>query len=80
MVESGRVAPGLRLCRGCRQFVRYEDELCRFCGGDLDALEAAHAARLAEVEQAAAALRRALMGKAGAAPAAGKSGGRSRAR
>lgn len=60
MVESGRVAPGLRLCRGCRQFVRYEDALCRFCGGDLDALEAEHDARTAEVDRAAAALRAAL--------------------
>ena len=60
MAESGRVPILLRLCRGCRQFVRVEEAECRFCGGDLDALEAAHEANLAEMRRAAAALREAL--------------------
>lgn len=60
MAEQGRVAPGLRLCRGCRQFVRYDHDSCPFCGGDLDALEIAHEQRQAEMDTAAAALRAAL--------------------
>jgi predicted amidophosphoribosyltransferase len=62
MAEQGRVAPQLLLCRGCRQFVRHDDELCRFCGGDLAALQAEHDAREAEVDRATAALRAALGG------------------
>jgi hypothetical protein len=62
MAEQGRVAPQLILCRGCRQFVRQEDELCPFCGGDLAALQAAHDAREAEIDRAAAALRAVLGG------------------
>jgi hypothetical protein len=62
MAEQGRVAPRLLLCRGCRQFVRQDEDRCPFCGGDLDALQAAHDARVAEVDRAAAALRRALGG------------------
>lgn len=60
MVEQGRVAPRLRLCRGCRQFVRNDHADCPFCGGDLDALEADHDARQAEILRAADALRQAL--------------------
>jgi hypothetical protein len=60
MAESGRVPVLLRLCRGCRQFVRVEESDCPFCGGDLDALEAAHEANLAEMRRAADALRAAL--------------------
>jgi len=60
MAERGRVAPGLRLCRGCRRFVRLDHKDCPFCGGDLDALESAHEARLAEMHEAADALGEAL--------------------
>lgn len=60
MAEPGRVAPGLRLCRGCRQFVRFDHQACPFCGGDLDALEADHEARQADLHRAAEALREAL--------------------
>lgn len=60
MAEQGRVAPELRLCRGCRRFVRLDHEDCPFCGGDLDALENAHEARLAEMHEAADILRAAL--------------------
>jgi hypothetical protein len=60
MAERGRVAPRLRLCRGCRQFVNHDHDLCPFCNGDLDALEADHDARQAEFHRAFAALRRAV--------------------
>ena len=60
MPESGRVAPLLRLCRGCRQFVRRDEVSCRFCGGDLDALQADYEERVAEMRRAAAELREAL--------------------
>jgi rRNA maturation endonuclease Nob1 len=62
MAERGRVAPRLLLCRGCNQFVRQGDEHCRFCGGDLAALQAAHDMRAAETERAMAALR-AILGE-----------------
>jgi predicted amidophosphoribosyltransferase len=58
--ESGRVPALLRLCRGCRQFVRLDEANCPFCGGDLDRLEAEHEARVAEMRRAAAELREAL--------------------
>ena len=61
MAEQGRVAPGLRLCRGCRQFVRYDHDDCPFCGGDLDALEAEYDERQADMHRAADALRKALV-------------------
>src|SRR4051812_47990977 len=60
MAELGRVAPSLRLCRGCNQFVFPGRGDCRFCGGDLAALERAHEAQWAEVEKAADALRVAI--------------------
>lgn len=60
MAESGRIPPLLRLCRGCRQFVRPDHEDCPFCGGDLDLLQLAHEQRLNEMREAAAALRAAL--------------------
>lgn len=58
--EHGRIPVPLRLCRGCRRFVRIENEACDFCGGDLAALEAAHAESVAEVRAATAALKAAL--------------------
>jgi hypothetical protein len=58
--EQGRVAPPLRLCRGCRQFVRPDEAECRFCGGDLDALEKDYELRQTAVREAADALRRAM--------------------
>lgn len=60
MAEQGRVAPELRLCRGCRQFIRLDHRACPFCGGDLDALEADYEARQADMHRAADALREAL--------------------
>ncbi len=60
MAEPGRIPVPLRLCRGCRHFVRIENEACDFCGGDLDALEAGHAAAVAELRAAKEALRAAL--------------------
>ncbi len=60
MPEPGRIPVPLRLCRGCRHFVRIENELCDFCGGDLAWLEATHAQSVADVRAATAALRAAL--------------------
>jgi len=60
MAESGRIPVPLRLCRGCRQFVRLEDSACPFCGADIAAAEAEHAAHVAEMRRAAEALRAAL--------------------
>jgi hypothetical protein len=60
MAEPGRIPPLLRLCRGCRQFVRLEEADCPFCGGDLDMLQADYEQRLAEMRHAAAELREAL--------------------
>ncbi len=60
MAERGRVAPRLRLCRGCRQFVGWEAAECRFCGGDLDSLEAEHDERRQAMLDAEAALRAAI--------------------
>jgi len=68
MVEQGRVAPELRLCRGCRQFVRLDRADCFFCGGDLDALEADYEERLAAVQEAADALREAIAQRTTVAP------------
>lgn len=58
--EHGRIPVPLRLCRGCREFVRIENELCDFCGGDLAAFEAAHARDEAELRATIEALRGAL--------------------
>ena len=60
MAEHGRIPVPLRLCRGCRHFVRIENAECDFCGGDLAAFEAAHAESVAEVQAVMAALRVAL--------------------
>jgi hypothetical protein len=60
MAEGGRVPPLLRLCRGCRQFVRLDEVNCPFCGGDLDRLQADYEQRVAEMRQAAAELREAM--------------------
>ena len=60
MAESGRVPVLLRLCRGCRQFVRLNEEDCPFCGGDLDMLLADYEQHVADMCQAAAELREAL--------------------
>lgn len=60
MAEQGRVAGRLRLCRGCRQFVGWESPECRFCGGDLDSLEAEHSENVRAMHEAEAALRAAV--------------------
>ena len=60
MAERGRVAPHLRLCRGCRRFVNPDETACPFCAGDLDALQARHDALQEEVRVAADALRAAM--------------------
>jgi hypothetical protein len=60
MPETGRIPVPLRLCRGCRRFVRIENADCDFCGADLAELEATHASNMAAVREAADALRHAL--------------------
>lgn len=60
MAEQGRLVGRLRLCRGCRQFVGWESPECRFCGGDLDSLEAEHEERVQAMRDAEAALRAAV--------------------
>jgi hypothetical protein len=60
MAEPGRVAPELRLCRGCRQYVWEGPAACHFCGADVEALEAEHQAAQAAVWEAAEALRAAI--------------------
>jgi hypothetical protein len=60
MPEAGRIPVPLRLCRGCRRFVRIENEACDFCGGDLAAMEAAHAEGVAAIRSATNALRAAM--------------------
>jgi hypothetical protein len=61
MADHGRIPIPLRLCRGCRQFVRYDESAgCAFCGGNLDALQAEHEQRLETMRRAAAALREAI--------------------
>ena len=61
MAEPGRIPVPLRLCRACRRFVNIDGrEDCVFCGADLAAAEAEHAANVAEMRRAAEALRAAL--------------------
>jgi hypothetical protein len=60
MAEAGRVPPPLRLCRGCRQFVKLDEADCPFCGGDLDLLQADYDKRFADMLHAEAELREAL--------------------
>jgi hypothetical protein len=61
MAESGRVPVPLRLCRGCRRFVRIDGRRdCAFCGTDLDAAEEQHQANVSAMRRAAEALRKAL--------------------
>jgi hypothetical protein len=60
MAEAGRVPPPLRLCRGCRQFVKLDEADCPFCGGDLDMLQADYDKRFADMLHAEAELREAL--------------------
>ena len=67
MPEPGRIPVPLRLCRGCRRFVRIENETCDFCGGDLAGLEAAHARTVSEIRAATAALRAAMAAAVSAA-------------
>jgi hypothetical protein len=63
MAETGRIPVPLRLCRGCRRFVKFDGRVdCVFCGCDLTAAEAAHEANVAEMRLAAEALRAALAG------------------
>jgi rRNA maturation endonuclease Nob1 len=51
----------LRLCRGCRRFVKLDGrEDCAWCGTDLAAAEEQHEADVAEMRHAAEALRAAL--------------------
>lgn len=60
MADPGRLAPELRLCRGCRQYVWEGPAECRFCGADVEALEADYQERQAAVREAADALRAAI--------------------
>jgi hypothetical protein len=69
MAESGRIPVPLRLCRGCRQFVRIDGRAdCILCGADLDAGDAAHEADLAELHRARETLRAALIERGIAVP------------
>jgi hypothetical protein len=69
MAESGRIPVPLRLCRGCRQFVRLDGRAdCVLCGADLDAGDAAHEADLAELQRAKDALKAALVDRGIAVP------------
>lgn len=68
MAEPGRIPVPLRLCRGCRRFVRIENEACDFCGADLAALEAAHAGDVAALHAAMDALRAAMAAHAAPLP------------
>jgi hypothetical protein len=60
MAERGRVPGALRLCRGCHQFVLPAAVTCRFCGGDLDALERAYQDGQSAIRRAADALKAAM--------------------
>jgi len=60
MAETGRIPPELRLCRGCREFVKPGSAACPFCAADMDALDAEHAAIEQEIQAAADALRAAM--------------------
>lgn len=61
MAEPGRIPVPLRLCRGCKRFVKFDDRPdCAFCGTDLDSAEAEHEAAVTEMRRAAEALRAAL--------------------
>lgn len=69
MAEIGRIPVPLRLCRGCRRFVRLDDlKDCAFCGADLDAADAEHEANLLEMRQLAQELRDALARHAATSP------------
>lgn len=69
MAEIGRIPVPLRLCRGCRRFVRLDDRKdCAFCGADLDAADAEHEANVMEMRQAAQELRDALAKHASTSP------------
>lgn len=64
MAEPGRIPVPLRLCRGCKRFVHWDERAdCAFCGCDLDAAETEHEAAVAEMRRAAEALREALAGR-----------------
>ena len=60
MADPGRIAPELRLCRGCRQYVWRQEQACPFCSADVAALEADYEVRQAAVREAADALQAAL--------------------
>jgi hypothetical protein len=61
MADSGRIPVPLRLCRGCRRFVKFDGRQdCAFCGTDLDAAEEKHEANVLAMRRAAQALRKAL--------------------
>jgi Y-X(10)_GDL-associated radical SAM protein len=52
--------PTLELCRGCGYFVWQRDAACPFCGGDVAATAATHAASIAAAHAAAASIREIL--------------------
>ena len=55
--SADRVPTLLTLCRGCEQYVHPGTRTCPFCGGDVEQLAAAYAAREAEIAAAADRLR-----------------------
>jgi Y-X(10)_GDL-associated radical SAM protein len=52
-----RVPPLLTLCRGCEQYVHPGTQTCPFCGGDVEQLAIAYAAKEAQIATAADRLR-----------------------
>jgi Y-X(10)_GDL-associated radical SAM protein len=63
-----RVPPRLVLCHGCEQYVHLDTVTCPFCGGDIEALMAAHVEREAAIVEAAENLRELLSRSAVAQP------------
>jgi Y-X(10)_GDL-associated radical SAM protein len=59
-IREHRVPPVLELCRGCDRFVLPATLVCPHCGSDVVAMAARHAADVAELEDAARAVRRML--------------------
>ena len=58
--SADRVPPLLTLCRGCEQYVHPGTESCPFCGGNVDELARAYAAKEAQIAAAAERLRTVL--------------------
>ena len=52
--RGGMFAPiKLELCRGCKQYIYQDSEICHFCGADVNMTNGAFLLRLAEAREAA---------------------------